>query len=59
MSCYPQKPKAQNMEPYLNHSRKEMTENNPNLIKIIVSYRFPMGSLSWIGDLTLFKTDLD
>ena len=37
-----------------NHPRKEITEINPNLIKILTSYRFPMGSwLLGIGGSTL------
>ena len=40
-----------NEEPYYNHSWKEITEINPNLIKIAMAYRFPMGTLLGIGGL--------
>lgn len=32
------------MEPYFNHTQKEITENGPDLIEIMASYTFPMGS---------------
>ena len=59
MSCYPQKPKSWTMEPYLNYSWNDLIGISPNLIKISVSYRFMMGSLSWLGGSTLLKANLD
>ena len=33
--------------------KKKIIEINPNMIKIIPPYKFPMGSWSWLDDSTL------
>ena len=43
MSSYAQKPKPWNVEPWFYHPRKEIINISPNLIEILVPYRFPMG----------------
>ena len=42
-----------NVEPHFNHLRKGITKINPNMIKIMAPYIFPLGSWLGIGGFTL------